>query len=69
MNASQLKYLAVAFGVGVLSGLLLSRSPEGRYVPFGPEGTRLLDTRNGCLYKIYIINGKHKWEQSMPRVE
>lgn len=43
--------LLLAFSLGVLLTLLVTSGPDDRYyVPFGPTGEKILDTRNGQVY-------------------
>lgn len=43
--------LLLAFSLGVLLTLLLAlRFNDARYIPFGSDGNRILDTRNGRAY-------------------
>jgi hypothetical protein len=51
MNKSSVASLLLASALGVLLTLLLtSRRNDGPYVPFGPRGEQILDTRNGRVY-------------------
>ncbi len=60
MDRKNVLRLLLAFVLGVLLTLLLtSGSGDGRYVPFGSTGERILDTRTGRVYAE--VAGKHTW--------
>ena len=66
MNKINTSTLLLAFALGVLLTLLLiSRSDDGPYVPFGQTQKRILDTRNG---RLYAVGTDGNWIVSVERV-
>jgi hypothetical protein len=67
MNKSNVASLLLAFALGVLLTLLLaSRFNHGPYVPLGPAGEQILDTRNGRVYAKTA--GRTTWHVFVQRV-
>jgi hypothetical protein len=65
MDRNTVVRLVLAFALGVLlTFLLTSGFHNGRYVPFGDTGTRILDTRTGRVY----AQGNDVWHISVKRV-
>jgi hypothetical protein len=65
MDRNTVVRLVLAFALGVLlTFLLASGFNNGRYVPFGDKGMRILDTRTGRVYG----ESNHGWHLLVERV-